>query len=694
MARSLIGAIVDRPRNAAGDSHPVGYEMTPAIPWIGRGGVASELRAFGDDPTLFSVVSTLSTAVAQTEWGLYLPGRTGDPDSRTEILSHAALDLVHEPNPYMDWAEFCEITQQQYELTGETFWVFGFPDAGSQQIPISIWPVRTDRMVPVPSQTRYLGGYVYTEPDGKKVPFPVEHVIHIKAPDPLDVYHGLSPVRALFSDLEASQAAARWNANFFTNSAQPGGVIEVEGNLSDELFDLLQARWNQQHRGVANSHRVAILEAGMQWRDRSMSMRDMQFVELREASDRHTMTAFGVGKTLLGQTESVNRATAEAAEYVFGKHRVAPRLNRIRGKLNRRLLRFYANGDRYMFDYESPVTGNVETENAERDSRVAAVVALIGAGADPASAAEAYGLPVIDWAPPAPAPVPVLPPSAPPAEIGPGDPVPVENLRNSRRVQLGLRPRAQGDPDDLDPSSLPNVARLQDRFDEVLDWLLDAWGDIEAGQAESLIAQVLTIADGGSITDLTGLEVDIDEAADLLAAAMEEIAVDASEAVVEEARDQGVTLSTVEVDDDVIQDVAKVVAGLTAARLIDSAIGAAARANSRSASPEDVGDAVRDALDGLSAEGPRPRLSGALTGTQNEARLATLASGPVGAVYAQEMNDSNTCGPCREVDGRWLGNTDEIDRITKSYPGGAYGGFIDCEGRERCRGTIVGVWRR
>lgn len=53
----------------------------------------------------------------------------------------------------------------------------------------------------------------------------------------------------------------------------------------------------------------------------------------------------------------------------------------------------------------------------------------------------------------------------------------------------------------------------------------------------------------------------------------------------------------------------------------------------------------------------------------------------------------HNCSPCKSVNGKWLGNTDQMDMVLASYPGGAYGGYVNCLGRERCRGTICGVWR-
>jgi HK97 family phage portal protein len=685
-------AIGRKVRNATGT--PVAYQQTPVVPHFTGNDAETAMRAYDADPTLFAVIDQFVTDISQHKWHLWTRAASGKDEDRTQVVSHAALDLWEQPNPFMDRVEFLENSWLHYELTYETFWVIGMSDRAAG-LPLSLWPVSSERMRAVPSRSKYLAGYVYRDPDGRMVPFPVEQVIHIKKGNPRDPYTATSPIDALMNDLEASVAAARYNANFFRNSAEPGGVIEVVENLTDEEFDTLNARWNAQHRGVANSHRVAILEAGMQWKDRSFSMRDMQFTELRKAAGEQIMLAKGMSKTLLGQTEGVNRATAEAAEYVYSKYRTVPRLRKIQTALNRRLLPMYANGDRYEFDFESPVTGNVEDEAKDRDSRIAAAWRAIKLGADPAAAFEAFDLPELEWSEPEPVPAqlaPFIEDEEEPPRIGPGV------VEDRARVYAGFRwphrPRNVDDPPDLDPAELPDVRRLQTKFDAVLDGLLADWAGLEETAKAALVAQVLSIAQSGSIADLERLTVDTDAMVVLLMDAMADIAEDAADAVVEEAAAQGVRLQPAVPSRFSFRDVAVVVAALVTARLVGSAKSNAMRANSSAASPSEVADAVRLALGDLSVDGPRPQLSSALTGTQNQARIETLARGPVGAVYASEVNDSNTCGPCREVDGRWLGNTDELDQVMRSYPGGAYGGYVGCEGRERCRGTITGVWRR
>lgn len=71
-------------------------------------------------------------------------------------------------------------------------------------------------------------------------------------------------------------------------------------------------------------------------------------------------------------------------------------------------------------------------------------------------------------------------------------------------------------------------------------------------------------------------------------------------------------------------------------------------------------------------------------------RQAVALANPEGRrpsrIYASEILDGNQCIPCNGVDGREY-PTIELARV--DYPAGIY---RDCEGLDRCRGTLVLVW--
>ena len=357
-----------------------------------------QMRAMSSVGTLFAIVDRTSNATALVDWKLYRKAKSGKKEDRVEVTSHAALDLWNSPNKFMPRQEFVESFQQHFDLTGEAWWVIA--RVPGVKLPLEMWPVRPDRITPVPDRDTFLKGYVYTSPDGEQIPLELDEVIQLRRPNPLDPYRGLSPVLSILPDLDTSRYSAEWARAFFVNSAQPGGVIEVPAHLSDSEWDEMRERWAEQHKGVHNAHKVAIIEHGAKWADRTISQRDMQFVELRGGTRDAVREAYGISKTAIGDFEDINRASALAAKSWFAEQQTVPRLERIKGALNNELLpMFGATAQGLEFDYEPPTPPDPEVENATLTAKVEAAVKLTSAGADFASVLAALGLPEIEAAP-------------------------------------------------------------------------------------------------------------------------------------------------------------------------------------------------------------------------------------------------------------------------------------------------------
>ncbi|MFI0233153.1 phage portal protein [Streptomyces sp. NPDC017086] len=399
MARTLLGALLNKTSAVAAQT-PVPFASRAASYSGGLFGSSrtaeGQMRAMSAVGTLFAIVDRTSNATALVDWKLYRKAKSGRKEDRTEVTSHAALDLWQKPNPFMPRQEFVESFQQHQDLTGEAWWVIS--RAKGVRLPLEMWPVRPDRMMPVPDRDTFLRGYIYTSPDGEQIPLALDEVIQLRRPNPLDPYRGLSPVLSILPDLDTSRYASEWSRAFFVNSAQPGGIIEVPSALSDDQFDELRDRWNEQHRGVGNAHRVAILEHG-KWVDRTISQRDMQFVELRGATADRIREAYGISKTAIGDFEDINRASALAAKSWFAEQQTVPRLERIKAALNHELLPMYgATAIGLEFDYEPPTPPDPEVEAQQLTARSAAAAVLVREGFDPVGVLSAVGLPEIPFA--------------------------------------------------------------------------------------------------------------------------------------------------------------------------------------------------------------------------------------------------------------------------------------------------------
>lgn len=376
-----------------------------------------EMQAMGSVGTLFGIVSRTANATGQAQWKLFRKNmdarkRYGPiEETRVEVTRHQALEVWNQPNPFMTQQEFVESVQQHVDLTGEGWGVYGY---NGTPWPQQIWPARPDRMDPVPSATKFLTGYVYTGPDGGKVPLGLSDVMMLRMPNPLDPYRGMGPVQSLLADLDATKYSAEWNRNFFLNSAEPGGVIEYPKTLTDTEFLELQMRWNEQHKGVDKAHRVALIENG-KWVQNAFSQRDMQFAQLRTVARDTILEAFGMPKSMLGITEDVNKANAEIGEVTFARWMVIPRLERWKQALNNDFLPLFGDTAAGLeFDYVDPIPRDTTAAATELSIRATAVKSLSDAGYDKSDVLLTVGLPPMKTAPAPKLPAPPVVPGQPP----------------------------------------------------------------------------------------------------------------------------------------------------------------------------------------------------------------------------------------------------------------------------------------
>jgi HK97 family phage portal protein len=402
---------------------------------------AAYMRAQGGNGTLWQIINLLSTACARAEWRMYRKttdnrrrystGDTGS-DQRTEVLQHQALNVLRRPamlgGAYSNIPAFTgfslrELSWVYLESTGESPWVVEYDPRAT--FPMGLWPVRPDRLEPVPDPDTFLRGWIYTGPDGEKVPLNPDELIMERYPNPFDPFRGLGPVQAVLVDLQIAKYSAQWNLGFFLNGAEPGGVIEVDHELGDTEWDDLTEHWREAHQGVSRAHRVAVLEQGQKWVPNAMTLRDMDFNVGRELSRDIIREAWGIHKSMMGLSDDVNRANAQTAAEVFHAWKVVSRLDRRRETLNELFLPLFGStGTGVEFDYVAEEPANREEDNAELVAKSNSAAVLISqAKLDPHDVLEVVGLPdmrVAEIAPAIPAPVaPAPPPDSAPPDLPP-----------------------------------------------------------------------------------------------------------------------------------------------------------------------------------------------------------------------------------------------------------------------------------
>ena len=249
-------------------------------------------------------------------------------------------------------------------------------------------------------------------------------------------------------------------------------------------------------------------------------------------------------------------------------------------------------------------------------------------------------------------------------------------------------------PTELELASRVDFAQMDKAWHEAVDATVEAWADVQTAQREQITAAVQAAAEADDLNRLDTLAVDSDDGARLLIARMIAYAREAGEAQQAEAEAQGVTIPEWSLDDEAltaaaIRDRLRQI-GHTAARvlgvgLVQSAVRQAMRVWG-SGSASQVAAAVDEHLAGLSGAAVEEQVGSAMTAAQNEGRMAVLAVAPPAEYTATEILDKSSCKPCRDIDGT---RYTTLPDARTAYP---TGGYVNCLGGPRCRGTLVTVW--
>jgi HK97 family phage portal protein len=141
----------------------------------------------------------------------------------------------------------------------------------------------------------------------------------------------MSPIEAAATAIDLHNAASGWNKALLDNAARPSGALVYtggDGHLTEEQFARLKAELQSNYQGAANAGRPMLLEGGLDWKAMSLSPKDMDFMEAKNAAAREIALALGVPPMLLGIPGDNTYANYQEANRVFWRQTVLPLVNR------------------------------------------------------------------------------------------------------------------------------------------------------------------------------------------------------------------------------------------------------------------------------------------------------------------------------------------------------------------------------
>ena len=148
---------------------------------------------------------------------------------------------------------------------------------------------------------------------------------------------GLSPIQQARQSIGLARAAERFGSRFFANYATPSVAIKTEATVDSLTKQKMRNDWEANQSGK-NTHRVAILDQGLEIQQLGISQADAQFLETRMYTRSDLAAIFRCPVHMVGDTTKLSNANTENMNLSFVTDTLRLYLSRIEREIERKLL--------------------------------------------------------------------------------------------------------------------------------------------------------------------------------------------------------------------------------------------------------------------------------------------------------------------------------------------------------------------
>ena len=206
---------------------------------------------------VYSCVRVISEAIASLPLNIY----EYDGDGRKLAPKHGLYRILHyEPNPEMNSFTFRETMMNHLLLYGNSYSQIIRDNSGRVKALYPLLPNKVDVKRAENGELYYT--YWRNEDEKRRgdasgaVVIPKDYVLHIAGLS-YDGLIGYSPIALARNAIGLAIATENYGAEFFSNSANPGGIVEATGTVEP---DDIRKIWESMYKGNGKSHRLAVLE--------------------------------------------------------------------------------------------------------------------------------------------------------------------------------------------------------------------------------------------------------------------------------------------------------------------------------------------------------------------------------------------------------------------------------------------------
>jgi HK97 family phage portal protein len=213
--------------------------------------------------------------------------------------------VLRKPNHYQTAQQFRESWSLSKLQSGNTYGLKRYDDRGVVDAIYVLDPCRVMPMVSDSGDVFYQLNYPDAAnllPDNypaERLIIPARDIIH----DRLNCFHhpliGVPPLCAAYWPAVKNLKILKDSTKFFTNGAQPGGILTAPAGMSDEDAAAIKAYWDENFTGD-NRGKVGVIGADMKFTPFAFKAADSQLVEQMRYSDEQICQPFGIPPFKIG----------------------------------------------------------------------------------------------------------------------------------------------------------------------------------------------------------------------------------------------------------------------------------------------------------------------------------------------------------------------------------------------------------
>lgn len=303
-----------------------------------------------------SAVYAAVRVIAETIASLPLNVYREDGRTKEKAKNNYLYPLLHnKPNKLMTSFTWRETMLAHLLLWGNHYSQLEIDKSGRV---VGIWPLLPSRMEVKKYNDKLY--YIYSPKNGEQRTYSMSEILHI----PGLGFNGLvgkSVIKMAREAVGLGLAAEEFGARFFSQGAQPGGVIEYPEAMSDDAYERYKRDARKEYQGLGNSHKIMVLEEGMKYHQTGIPPDDAQFLETRKFQIEEIARIFRVPPHMLADLERATFSNIEQQSIDFVVNTIRPWLVRIEQTLNDKLISNSNNKNYIKFVVEGLLRGDAES---------------------------------------------------------------------------------------------------------------------------------------------------------------------------------------------------------------------------------------------------------------------------------------------------------------------------------------------